>query len=142
MKRSKSSPSCLEGGPWVSHSPVRTHKTQSPLCILFRLLLLAFSGLGMFFPHPCIWSMPVVLCHDTTSLPLLRPPLATSDPICLHSASSASALLQLRCVLVQLVQVHCAHSRPNHSSIPDPFGPGSHTKGHHLYTLSTFVLFA
>src|SRR5258708_7648397 len=64
MKRSKSSPSCLEGGPWVSHSPVRTHKTQSPLCILFRLLLLAFSGLRMFFPHPCIWSTPVVLQVD------------------------------------------------------------------------------
>src|SRR5258708_8515508 len=27
-------------------------------------------------------------------------------------------------------------------SIPDPFGPGSHAKGHCLYTLSTFVLFA
>src|SRR5260221_13278599 len=43
------------------------------------------------------------LCHGTTSLPLLHPPLATSDLICLHSTSSASALLQLQCALVQLV---------------------------------------
>src|SRR5260221_14100238 len=32
----------------------------------------------------------VPFCHGMTSLPLLRLPLATSDPICLHSASSAS----------------------------------------------------
>src|SRR6266446_1038356 len=84
----------------------------------------------------------IVACHGTTSLPLFCPPLATSDPICLHSTSSASTLLQLQCVLAQLVQLHCAHSQTNCRSIPDPFGPGSHAKGHHLYTLSTFVLFA
>src|SRR5258707_7451109 len=39
-----------------------------------------------------------------TSLPLLHPPLATSNSICLHSTSSTSALLQLQCILVQLVQ--------------------------------------
>ncbi len=32
-------------------------------------------------------------CHGTTSLPPLCPPLATSDCLCLHSASSASTLL-------------------------------------------------
>src|SRR5258708_22815228 len=42
-------------------------------------------------------------CHGMTSLPLLHPPLAASNPICLHSTSSASTLLQLQCVLVQLV---------------------------------------
>src|SRR5258708_4032392 len=83
-----------------------------------------------------------LLCHGMTSLPLLCPPLAASDPIHLHSASSTSAPLQLQCILVQLVQLHHGHSWTNCRSIPDPFGPGSHTKGHHLYTLSTFVLFA
>src|SRR5258708_5316988 len=34
-------------------------------------------------------------CHGTTSLPLLCPPLATSDPICPHSAPSTSTPLQL-----------------------------------------------
>ncbi len=34
-------------------------------------------------------------CHGMTSLPLLCPPLAASDPICLHSAPSAPTLLQL-----------------------------------------------
>src|SRR5258707_4845106 len=81
-------------------------------------------------------------CHGMTSLPLLHPPLATSDPICLHSAPSTSTLLQLRSILAQLVQLHRTHSWTNCRSIPDPFGPGSHAKGHHLYTLSTFVLFA
>src|SRR5260221_9200067 len=33
--------------------------------------------------------IPLSLCHGTTSLPLLCSPLATSDPFCLHSASSA-----------------------------------------------------
>src|SRR5258708_39226880 len=81
-------------------------------------------------------------CHGTTSLPLPWPPLATSNPICLHSASSTSTLLKLQSVLAQLVQLHHTHSQTNHRSILDPFGPGSHTKGCHLYTLSTFVLFA
>src|SRR5258708_12277075 len=31
-------------------------------------------------------------CHGMTSLPLPCPPLATSEPFCLHSASSASTL--------------------------------------------------
>src|SRR5258708_24438566 len=82
------------------------------------------------------------MCHGTTSLPLLHPPLAASDPIYLHSTSSASTLLQLQCVLVQLFQLHHTHSWTNHRSILDPFGPGSHAKGCCLYTLSTFVLFA
>src|SRR5258708_18831069 len=85
---------------------------------------------------------PTVKCHGTPSLPLLHPPLATSDPIHLLSTPSTSTLLQLRSVLVQLVQLCCTHSWTNHRSIPDLFGPGSHAKGHCLYTLSTFVLFA
>src|SRR6266446_6743980 len=52
-------------------------------------------------------------CHGMTSLPLLCPPLAASDPICLHSASSTSALLQLQCTLGQLAQLCCTHSRTN-----------------------------
>ena len=82
------------------------------------------------------------LCHGMTSLHVLCPPLAASKPFCLHSISSASTLLQLQSMLVQLMQLCCAHSQTNHRSTPDPFGPGSHAKGHHLYTLSTFVLFA
>src|SRR5258708_5225654 len=81
-------------------------------------------------------------CHGMTSLPLPCPPLATSEPFCLHSASSASTPLQLRSMLVQLMQLHHAHSWTNHRSTPDPFRPGSHAKGRCLYTLSTFVLFA
>src|SRR6266436_6176643 len=81
-------------------------------------------------------------CHGMTSLPLLCPPLATSNHLHLHSTSSASALLQLQCILVQLIQLHCTHSQTNRRSTPDPFGPGSHAKGSHLYTPSTFVLFA
>src|SRR5260221_7953729 len=81
-------------------------------------------------------------CHGTTSLPLLHPPLAASNAICLHSASSASAPLQLQCILAQLVQLCHTHSQTNHRSILDLFRPGSHTKGCHLYTLSTFILFA
>ena len=76
-------------------------------------------------------------CHGMTSLPLLHPPLATSEPFHLHSAPSASTPLQLRSMLVQLTQLHHAHSQTNHGSTPDPFGPGSHAKGHCLYTLST-----
>ncbi len=86
--------------------------------------------------------MMCLSCHGMTSLPPLCPPLATSNPICIHSTSSASAPLQLQCILVQLVQLHCTCSQTNHRSIPDPFRPGSHAKGCHLYTLSTFVLFA
>ncbi len=74
-------------------------------------------------------------CHGTTSLPLLHPPLAASNPIHLHSTSSTSTLLQLWCALVQLVQLHHAHSWTNCRSILDPFGPGSHTKGCHLQWL-------
>src|SRR5260221_11857637 len=74
------------------------------------------------------------VCHGTTSLHVLCPPLATSNPICLHSTSSASALLQLQSILAQLVQLHRTHSRTNCGSIPDPFRPGSHAKGHCLYT--------
>src|SRR5258708_387917 len=73
---------------------------------------------------------------------LLHPPLAASDPIHLHSTPYASTLLQLQSILVQLMQLCHAHSRTNCGSILDLFGPGSHAKGHRLYTLSTFVLFA
>src|SRR5258708_24579283 len=58
-------------------------------------------------------------CHGMTSLPLLCSPLATSNPFCLHSASSASTPLQLQCVLAQLVQLHHTHSQTNCGSIPD-----------------------
>src|SRR5258708_38611980 len=78
-------------------------------------------------------------CHGTTSLPLLHPPLATSNCLRLHSASSASAPLQLQCILPQLVQLHCTYSQTNHRSTLDPFVPGSHAKGRHLYTPSTFA---
>src|SRR5258708_24693789 len=81
-------------------------------------------------------------CHGTTSLPLLHPPLAASDPFHLHSAPSASTSLQLRSIPVQLMQLCHTHSQTNHGSMLDLFGPGSHTKGCCLYTLSTFVLFA
>src|SRR5258708_28918410 len=40
-------------------------------------------------------------CHGMTSLPLLHSPLATSNPFHLHSASSTSIPLQLRCILAQ-----------------------------------------
>jgi len=81
-------------------------------------------------------------CHGMTSLPLLHLPLSASELICLPSASSASALLQLWCVLVQLLWLCYTHSWTNCRSMPDLFGPGSHAKGCRLYTLSTFVLFA
>src|SRR6266436_986997 len=58
-------------------------------------------------------------CHGTPSLPLLHPPLAASDPICLHSTPSASTLLQLQSILVQLMQLCHTHSWTNHKSIPD-----------------------
>src|SRR5258705_9324748 len=96
----------------------------------------------MQFDREAEESEDIYACHGMTSLPLLRPPLATSDPFHLCSAPSASTLLQLRSMLAQLTQLHCTHSQTNHRSILDPFGPGSHAKGHHLYTLSTFVLFA
>src|SRR5258708_1388102 len=81
-------------------------------------------------------------CHGMTSLPLLCSPLAASDPIHPLSMPSDSTLLQLQSVLTQLVQLCHPHSQTNHGSILDPFRPGSHAKGCHLYTLSTFVLFA
>src|SRR5258708_16553244 len=91
---------------------------------------------------PKVHDSKVGPCHGMTSLPLLRPPLATSDPICLLSVPSASTPLKLQSVLMQLVQLCHTHSQTNCRSIPDLFGPVSHAKGHHLYTLSTSVLFA
>src|SRR5258708_40084776 len=44
-------------------------------------------------------------CHGTTSLPLLHPPLATSNPICLLSVPSASSSLPLCTILVYIVQI-------------------------------------
>src|SRR5258708_25160770 len=99
-------------------------------------------SLYIFPPETSNNSMKHSLCHGMTSLPLLHPPLATSDHLCLHSTLSTSTPLQLQCILVQLIQLHHTHSRTNHRSTLDPFGPGSHTKGCHLYTPSTFVLFA
>src|SRR5258708_23798316 len=89
------------------------------------------------------------LCHGMTSLPLLHPPLATSNPICLHSTPSAPTPLHLPplhsnsdAYLCNLCNLWHTHSLTNCGSILDPFRPGSHAKGRHLYTLSTFVLFA
>src|SRR5258708_26635122 len=82
------------------------------------------------------------MCHGMASHSLLCPPLAASNAIRLLSAPSASTLLQLQSILVQLVQLCHAHSQTNCRSIPGLFGPGSHAKGCCLYTLSTFVLFA
>src|SRR5260221_8541428 len=92
--------------------------------------------------HDNIHESEMAGCHGMTSLPLPCPPLATSDPFHLCSAPSASTPLQLRSMLVQLTQLHHAHSQTNHRSILNPLGPGSHAKGCCLYTLSTFVLFA
>src|SRR5258708_7933365 len=61
------------------------------------------------------------------------PPLLC--PFCLHSAPTLN-------MLAQLMQLHHTHSQTNCGSTPDLFRPGSHAKGHHLYTLSTFILFA
>src|SRR5260221_4385928 len=46
-----------------------------------------------------------VLCHGMTSLPLLRLPLVASDPIHLHSTSSASTL-----PLLSPLCLFCLHS--------------------------------
>src|SRR5258708_20863645 len=65
--------------------------------------------------------------------PLPCPPLAAPNPIHLHSTPSASILLQLQSILVQLMQLCHTHSQTNCRSILDPFRPSSHAKGHHLY---------
>src|SRR5258705_4708951 len=88
----------------------------------------------LFHPPPAIIS--------TTTAVMVQPPFPFSAHLWLPLTPSASTLLQLRSILAQLMQLHCAHSQTNCGSILDLFGPGSHTKGHHLYTLSTFVLFA
>src|SRR5258708_427695 len=67
------------------------------------LLLWAFKLIALFPLMPTSSSSKYRIminvqlseCHGMTSLPLLRPPLAISDPICLHSTSSTSAPLQL-----------------------------------------------
>src|SRR5258708_23036690 len=102
----------------------------------------SFIGFVNFYQRFIRNFSEITQCHGMTSLPPLCPPLPASNPIHLHSTPSAFTLLQLQSILAQLIQLHCAHSRTNHRPIPDPFGPGSHAKGHHLYTLSTFVLFA
>src|SRR5260370_27397407 len=73
---------------------------------------------------------------------MVQPPFPFSAHLWLPLTPSASTLLQLRSMLAQLTQLHCTHPQTNHRSIPDPFRLGSHTKGCHLYTISTFVLFA
>src|SRR5258708_26225814 len=85
------------------------------------------------------YDLPSPSLPASSHLQLPPPPLCL---LCLHSASSTSTLLQLQCILAQLIQLHHAHSQTNHGSTPDPSGPGSHAKGCCLYTPSTFVLFA
>src|SRR5258708_9576943 len=60
----------------------------------------------------------------------LQPHLPPLCLFCLHSAPTPMCTCTT-----------CTTST-NCRSILDPFAPGSHAKGHHLYTLSTFVLFA
>src|SRR5258708_11471731 len=50
-------------------------------CTLFTLILV--KNCSTFVPEQGT-------CHGMTSLPPLHPPLATSDCLCLHSASSTS----------------------------------------------------
>ncbi len=50
-------------------------------------------------------------CHGTTSLPLLCPPPATSDPIQLYLPPTP---LQLQSILMQLAQLCHTHSQTNH----------------------------
>src|SRR6266436_1229956 len=73
---------------------------------------------------------------------MVRPPFPFSTHLWPPPTPSASTPLQLQSILAQLMQLCHTHSQTNYRSIPDLFGPGSHTKVHHLYTLSTFVLFA
>src|SRR6266436_7029571 len=57
------------------------------------------KAIGWCMPSACTWesTAPVAKleasCHGMTSLPPFCPPLAASDCLCLHSASSASTLL-------------------------------------------------
>ena len=78
---------------------------------------------------------------------MVQPPFPFSAHPWLPLTPSASTLCHLpplhsnsEAYLCNLCKLCHAHSQTNCGSIPDPFGPGSHAKGHCLYTLSTFVL--
>src|SRR5258705_2194003 len=78
--------------------------------IVTILVLLKQCGISFNLPSMVALQLSIVFsytsrgrCHGTTSLPLLHPPLAASNPICLLSAPSASTLLQLLSILLQLV---------------------------------------
>src|SRR5258708_31696463 len=75
--------------------------------IILEILVTIKSGFllsGCFPLLPRTFSFSLAPCHGMASLPPLHPPLATSDPICLHSTPSTPTLLQLRSILVQLMQ--------------------------------------
>src|SRR5258708_19177329 len=87
--------------------------------------------------------------------PLLHPPVMVQPPFPFSAhpwpppTPSASTLLHLpplhsdsESYLCNLCKLCHAHSCTNCRSIPELFVPGFHAKGHHLYTLSTFILFA
>ena len=85
-------------------------------------------------------SIPVVYLHNLMSwYDFVSPPLSASDHVCLCSTTT---LKYTYGIPAQLVQLHCAYCRTNLRSRPNLPGPSSHTKGHRLYTLSTFVLLA
>ena len=137
---------------WLTFSMASVPRFLSSL--MMWLSCTSFSSSGFLLT----WHYLTLLCFadiDLSSMSwcdLPSPSLPTSHhlqphppPLCsfhLHSASSASTPLQLWSILAQLMQLHRTHSWTNCESIPDPFSPGPYTKGHHLYTLSTFVLFA
>src|SRR5260221_10789656 len=66
---------------------------------------------------------------------MVQPPFPFSTHPWLPLTPSASTPLQLQSILVELMQLHHTHSQTNCRSILDPFGPSSHAKGHHLYTV-------
>src|SRR5258708_35602466 len=71
------------------------------LCVLVALL---FKDNSHSFEKPRVSRVIIrvikrLRCHGTTSLPLLHPPLAASEPFHLCSAPPTSTLLQLRSML-------------------------------------------
>ena len=98
----------------------------------------------VYDPHTCI-SSQVSGCHGMTSalrpfsslLPFAHPLLhlhhlpPPSHLVHFPSASSTPTLLQLQGTLMQLCYVH---SQTSLRLMSDLLRPGSHAKGHHLYT--------